>query len=224
MKTNTQPQQPDFSVPGDAIGYAPQGYEPKKSIWTKFRKTKPEPITPPPDFYTTHNIVTTAVYVVNPELLASEDKSLWGKPFLFYCGKHTEPVEEILGNMYGHVHRNEGDEEPIRCFVGKSEELSDLLSGRIVGMPAKEVTIDNEVVKSDRLYNCYVPFSGGVYHETDVARWNATGGKNVRTDFVEFKEKLRAYDEKKKAERQAEERRVYESTLGYKIRHLLKME
>jgi len=162
-----------------------------------------------------------SLYVIHPELLAMDDVTKRGRPFLFYVGSGYKdvPAREL----------NDGwdSSDPVYPYVGKRAELADLLDGRCFGSTAEwlkvkpailpydklpeRVMINGEEVETENLSSGWVPFSFGVGHEYDCKRFKETNGANVRLDLNEFKAVLGQYEVQKAA------REAREATLGYKL-------
>jgi|GEM_PF-2474483 len=167
---------------------------------------------PQADFTVVENNNVAAVYVVNPKILELDDKTMRGKPFVFYRGSnHVDQIAEEID-----VRNLSVSDTPVRPFVGKGQDLNSLLEGRneagtkgVAPLP-EGVTISGEYILMDRLRSGLVPFSFGAFHKGDCERYLATEGRNIRRDLQEFKQVLARYDAKM----------TEEATLGYKVRHL----
>lgn len=167
------------------------------------------------------NNSVVALYVLHPELLAKDDPTQRGKPFLFYVGGRQEdvPAREIEEGFAG-----------LRPYVGTKSELADILNGRTdksyaswLGIDAakkpfdklpERVTINGEEVLRERLSSGWVPFSFGVRHEYDCQEFKRTNGGNVRLDFEKFKSVLAKFDARK----------AYEATVVYRVRRFFGVE
>ena len=164
-----------------------------------------------PYFHQAGNNNITAIYVVHPELLAKDDETQRGRPFLFYTGMYdtNKSARQIVDGLAG-----------LYPYVGKKKELADLLDGKTDQFTAEwldiraaeytfsrlleRVQINGEEVLTERLSSGYVPFSFGVGHEYDCKRFQETNGRNVRLDFEKFKEVLAEFEAKKKVRAQYE--------------------
>jgi len=161
----------------------------------------------PADFSIAENNAFAAVYVVNPRILELDDPAQRGKPFVFYQGTTFSTLRQTLL-------------EPtlkVQIYAGTGADLEQLLKGRQeagrdgVAKVPETVRINGESVAMTKLRSGYVPFSFGVCHDDDVARFQRSYGSNVRLDFQEFKGRvLPRYDAKM----------AQEGTFGYKLRHL----
>lgn len=165
----------------------------------------------PADFTVVENNNVAALYVVNPRILELDDKTLRGKPFVFYRGSNHQDqrAEEI------DVRNLSVSDTPVRPFVGKGRDLDSLLEGRneagtkgVAKLP-EGVTINGEYVPTNHLRSGLVPFSFGAFHKNDCERYLQTNGNNIRRDLEGFKQVLARYDAKM----------AEEATLGYKVRH-----
>jgi len=158
--------------------------------------------TPQPDFKVASNGGVTALYVVNPGILALDNPNYIGKPFLFLANRIDAelPAPEVEDGVGG-----------IKPYAGRQTDLEALLQGRTTqGTLPEFVTINDEQVAMEkllggiwlsRLYNAglrglYVPFSFGLFHQEDVKDWKAQG-PSVRTDLDQFKLVLAQYDAQK---------------------------
>ncbi len=178
-----------------------------------------------PDFSVAENNNVAAVYVINPRILELDNPQQRGLPFLFYRGdgrgivvemipndrpKPAQPVLPLAKDIPGEYSISES---PIRPYVGKEQELDDLLKGRTEAgrecRSPEKVTINGKEVNICELRSGYVPFSFGVGHRYDADAFYQ-GNRNFRTDLGDFKQVLSRYDE---------EERAYKSTLGYKLKH-----
>ncbi len=170
-----------------------------------------------PYFHTASNNSVTAVYVVHPELLAVDDVTQRGRPFLFYTGSHHEnqAARQIAEGWAG-----------FHPYVGKREDLEQLVakSPKDAQRLPEQVMINSEEVLTEKISSGYVPFSFGVGHEYDCQRFTETNGGNVRLDLEQFKEVFAGFEVKKEAEKAEQKARAqYEATLGYKVRSLFGM-
>jgi hypothetical protein len=160
-----------------------------------------------PDFTVAENNAFTAVYVVNPQILECDDLMQRGKPFLFYQGTTFSKLRQtLLEPTLG-----------VRIYAGTNVDLEELLKGRHeagqqgVAKMSETVMVNGELIEGKKLCSGYVPFSFGVFHDDDIARYQKQPGCNVRLDFQEFKNRvLPRYDARMREE----------ATLGYKLRHL----
>src|SRR3989338_2738435 len=167
------------------------------------------------------NNAVVLLYVIHPELLAMDDVSKRGRPFLFYVGSHFQDKSgrEIADGF--------DSSNPLYPYVGKVKELTDLLNGRCDGFTAEwlkvkpalqmydklpeRVLINGKEVETKNLSSGWVPFSFGVGHEYEHKRFKETNGRNVRLDLDEFKAVLGQYEVQKAA------REAREATLGYRL-------
>ncbi len=156
------------------------------------------------DFSIAENNAFAAVYVVNPRILEMDDVSQRGKPFVFYQGSTFSTLRRtLLEPTLG-----------FQIYAGTGADLERLLEGRQeagrdgVAKVAETVRINGESVAMNKLRSGYVPFSFGVGHDDDVARFQKSTGSNIRLDYVRFKNQvLPRYDAKM----------AQEGTIGYKV-------
>ncbi len=167
-----------------------------------------------PYFHTASNNSVTAVYVVHPELLAKDDATQRGRPFLFYTGSQDQhkSAQQISEGWSG-----------LQPYVGKKGDLEQLVakSPKNAQKLPEQVMINDREVLTEKLSCGYVPFSFGVGHEYDCKRFQETNGGNVRLDFEQFKQVLAGFEAQKEVEQKACAQ--YEATLGYKVRSLFGM-
>lgn len=156
------------------------------------------------DFVSSYNNGITALYVVNPAILALDDGRQRGKPFLFYHGtRHPGPIRQMTDGGAG---------SRLTPYVGRSADLEQIMQGRSQeGIVPETVVINGEKIKAEDLCSIYVPFSFGIHHESDVIRSNLHG-LTVRVDLDEFKQVLQRYDQIRTAEA------ARKKTIGYKVR------
>ncbi len=160
------------------------------------------------DFSIAENNAFAAVYVVNPRILEFDDQNQLGKPFLFYQGTTFSKLRQtLLEPTLG-----------VQIYAGTNADLEQLLRGRQeagrdgVAKVPDTVRVNGELISIDKIRSGYVPFSFGVCHEDDVARYQKRPGSNVRLDFQEFKNRvLPRYDAKM----------TEEGTIGYKLASFL---
>ncbi|MBI5881382.1 hypothetical protein HZB90_04590 [archaeon] len=165
-----------------------------------------------PDFVVRKGSFAATVYVVNPELLARDDRAQRGLPYLFYLGaiRRELPAEEIP------AHRRFPDVKP---YVGKTADLEALLAGRRVSdgtdLPST-IQVNGEEVHTATLWHEDVPFP-----RTDVERFEAYAreyraekGKTVRRDLAELRSILAEYDASKASSLPVEEAKPRRSVIG----------
>ncbi len=156
------------------------------------------------DFSIAENNAFAAVYVVNPRILEFDDQAQLGKPFLFYQGSTFSTLRKtLLEPTLG-----------VQIYAGTGADLERLLEGRSeagregVAKVPERLTIGGKSFSTNNLRSGYVPFSFGVGHDDDVARFQKSAGSNVRLDYTRFKnEVLPQYDAKM----------AKEGTIGYKV-------
>ena len=151
------------------------------------------------DFVIGENNGVIAVCVVNPEILEQDDEYKRGRAFLFYVGNARVncPASEINAGT---------TDKPLRPFCGKRPEFDRLIKGRNRrgDLPEKVVINGKEVLTETLHIGCYVPFSFGIGHDSDVKGfWE--GSSQFRGDYDSFLEVLARYDEIRK-------------TFGYRIK------
>jgi hypothetical protein len=165
-----------------------------------------------PDFVVRKESFSATVYVVNPELLARDDRAQRGVPYLFYLGaiRRELPAEEIP------AHTRFPDVKP---YVGKTADLEALLAGRRVSDGAdlpSTIQVNGEEVHTATLWHEDVPFT-----RTDVEKfeayareYRAEDGRTVRRDLAELRRILAEYDASKAPPQPAEEARPRRSVIG----------